>query len=218
MAVLSPDGKHFLHIADSLYSADERKSDICRLDGIERRKADFCRAPLECDICTRRIFLIKDDGTLSAQAFEPERLTLIGEPVQVFQPRGRRQISIFPSGFSISNTGLLAFQSTNGLATRMTWMNAGGEVLDELPHVAYSDPSISPDGRFAAVSCDELHDGKLGICVYDVAHRVTARLTKGRVTVGRLTAGRLRICGVMAFIVSRSTALNPRSYMDTRHP
>lgn len=106
----------------------QREGDICRLDGIKRSEANFCGAHPECSICTELHFFIKG-GTLSSQSFEPERLTLIGEPVQVFQREVAAASVFFPSGFSISNTGLLAFQSSNDLATRMTWMIPSCEAL-----------------------------------------------------------------------------------------
>ncbi len=178
-----PDGKHFLYTADNVYSVEQGTGIFA---GSTESNVSESNTPVPISpervrnavFALNRVFFSKG-GTLSAQWFEPGRLKLIGEPVPVFQREVAAAAVFFPSGFSISNTGLLAFQSTLDLASRLTWMNAEGKVLDELPDIAYSDPSVSPDGRSVAVSCDQLHDGKLAICVYDVGRRVTARLTKG---------------------------------------
>ena len=43
----------------------------------------------------------------------------------------------------------------------------------------FREPAISPDGRFIALSSDEFHDDRWGICIYDVERGVSTRLTAG---------------------------------------
>jgi Tol biopolymer transport system component len=85
----------------------------------------------------------------------------------------------YPSEFSISQTGLLAFQSSADVASQLTWFDPSGKTIAQLTEVTYGGPSLSPDSRLLASSCDGLRNGTLSICVYDLARGVVARVTSG---------------------------------------
>ena len=125
--------------------------------------------------------LFVNGGALKAQPFDPERLQLTGQPVPIAQ----HELEVwekawFHSGFSVSESGILVFQSFNDFAPELVWTDPSGNEQGRIRQRGYRVPAISPDGRSVAVSWDELHDGKWRICVHDIERGVTTRLTDGR--------------------------------------
>ena len=84
----------------------------------------------------------------------------------------------FHSGFSVSETAVLVFQSRTDFARELAWTDASGHEEGRIQG-GYWEPHISPDGRFVVLSSDEFHDGKWYICVHDIERGVTTRLTDG---------------------------------------
>jgi len=125
------------------------------------------------------VFFVRG-GALNAQAFDLGSLQLIDDPIALVQHEleiwGRVH---FQSGFSISETGLVVFQSSLDFAPELVWMDASGSELGRIGQRGYWQASISPDGKSVAVSWDEFHTGQTQICVHDLARGVTTRLTDG---------------------------------------
>ncbi|MBV8844005.1 MAG: PD40 domain-containing protein [Bryobacterales bacterium] len=119
------------------------------------------------------------DGGLSAQPFNPESLWLSGDPVAI-APHEMEvwETVFFHSAFSVSETGILVFQSRTDFARELVWMDASGNDCGRIPG-GYWEPHVSPDGRFVAVTSDEFRDGKWFICVHDLERGVTTKLTNG---------------------------------------
>ena len=124
------------------------------------------------------IFFVKDGG-LNAQRFDQEHLEFSGEPVPIVPHEMEIWETVFfHSGFSASETGVLVFQSRTDFARELVWTDSCGNEQARIQG-GYWEPHISPDGRFVAVSWDELHDGRRYICVHDIERGVTTRLTEG---------------------------------------
>jgi hypothetical protein len=119
--------------------------------------------------------------TLMAQPFDPARLRLTGESVRIAERELVDQSPALPSAFSVSDSGLLTFQSSRDFSPRLIWFDAAGKELGQLPVTGYTDPALSSDGRQVAASCDDAGDGHLSICVYDISRGVATRLTAGPV-------------------------------------
>jgi eukaryotic-like serine/threonine-protein kinase len=91
-------------------------------------------------------------STLFAQAFDPGRLEVTGEPAMI--------IDNLPGAntrpFSVSANGVLAYQTATGefsLSTQLTWFDRGGKIQGKLGEPSqYNTVSISPDGTRAALS------------------------------------------------------------------
>jgi eukaryotic-like serine/threonine-protein kinase len=125
------------------------------------------------------VFFVRG-GALNAQEFDLESLQLMKEPVVLVQ----HELEIwdrvwFQSGFSVSGTGMVVFQSSLDFAPELVWMDASGSELGRIGQRGYWQASISPDGRRVAVSSDQFHTGQTQICVHDLERGVTTRLTNG---------------------------------------
>lgn len=119
-------------------------------------------------------------GALKAQPFDTASLQLVGQAVAIAQ----HELEIwekawFQSGFSVAESGILAFQSSNDFAPELVWTDALGNEQGRIYQRGFREPAISPDGRFIALSSDEFHDDRWGICIYDVERGVSTRLTAG---------------------------------------
>src|SRR5258708_22947683 len=114
-----------------------------------------------------------------AQTFDPDRLELTGSAVPVSDQPVATNSDFSLSAFSVSQTGLLVFQSVADLASQLVWFSAGGKEVGQLAAVGPKDPALSPDGRFVAFASDEARNGKYYLHVYDVARDVATRITDG---------------------------------------
>jgi eukaryotic-like serine/threonine-protein kinase len=173
-----PDGTHFLYSAPGGNDAGARRGIFAgslELGAPKRMSPEFVRSVAFAS----GYLLFVGGGALVAQPFDPVRLSLSGQPVHIAEGELIEEPGFSPSGFSASQTGILAFQLAADLASHLTWMDANGNALGELPSAGCGDPSLSPDGQLVAVSCDELRNGKHSIFLYDLRRGVTTRLTSG---------------------------------------
>ena len=115
------------------------------------------------------------DGTLMAQPFDPDRLTLNGEAVSIAEG-----VESYPSQsygmFSVSDSGTLAYRSGGGEKLSITWFDQKGRLERALGDPGeYANPALSPDGSRIAVA-----QGKAGardIWIVDAARNTTQRFT-----------------------------------------
>jgi hypothetical protein len=94
------------------------------------------------------------EGILVAQAFDPNRLELDGEPIPVADSVAVGEFTDFLGTFSTSPSGLLAYQSTSVQAqSRLRWFDRRGKVVGEVGSAGYyRDPELSPDGQRIATT------------------------------------------------------------------
>src|SRR5258708_35450528 len=114
-----------------------------------------------------------------AQSFDLKRLQLTGRPEAV-GGREREEAPAFSrTGFSVSDNGVVVFQSATESVSRLAWFDRSGKELEELPRTGYRDPALSRDGALLAVSSDEEHNGKHYIHIYDFARGTSTRVSDG---------------------------------------
>jgi eukaryotic-like serine/threonine-protein kinase len=149
-----PDGRHFLYHSINLTPPAVFVGD---LEGSESRRL------LEADTAARYVptghLVFVRAGTLLAQAFDADRLTLSGNPFRIAErvamPSG------MPPALSLSATGTLAYRAYSSAQSAsfvrpLIWFDRSGKeigrVSDPLPVApASARPSLSPDGRQVAV-------------------------------------------------------------------
>ena len=112
------------------------------------------------------------------QPFDLERLQTTGPPRPVAQQE-LEQDTFSRAGFSVSDNGVVVFQSASDNVTRLSWFDREGKELNELPTIGYRDPALSRDGGLLAVSSDDERNGKRYIRIYDFARGTSTRVSYG---------------------------------------
>jgi Tol biopolymer transport system component len=144
-----PDGRHFLYRI--LGNSNRGSIAVTALDSAMRTVL------LESD-STNSVYsdghiLFLRERSLMAQPFDPERLTMTGEPVPVAEQI--QTAGAVPFGFfAASPNGVLAYQTGRLDATpSLSWVDRSGNAIGDPAGPAYfGDLALSPDGKKAAVS------------------------------------------------------------------
>ena len=115
-------------------------------------------------------------GTLYAQALDPEALTLSGRPVPVAEhvsnEPGREAVSVSRAGSVAYRTGSADAQQ------QFVWFDRSGKETSKLGEpvsTSLSDPSLSPDGQRVVLYRSE--DGNTDVWLFDIKRGVLSRFT-----------------------------------------
>ena len=119
------------------------------------------------------------DRSLLAQPFDLARLATAGPALPIVDQELEKDTAFLQSGFSVSENGVLVFQSLTDAPSRLAWFDSRGKELGQLSEAGYKDPNLSPDGRFLAVSSDDERNGKHFIRLHDFERGISTRLTEG---------------------------------------
>ncbi len=174
-----PDGNHFLYLVDWSGPA------VTQSNGIYAGSLSTGESKLvSTEILSNVAFasghlLFVRDRSLMAQPFDAGRMELSGTIEPVVEQEMSTDTGFMHSGFSISQTGLLVFQSAADANTRLIWFDRAGKELSQIPVSGYSYPRVSPDGRKLLVSSDDARNGKYFLKVYDLERGVSTPVTDG---------------------------------------
>ncbi len=166
-----PDGRHFLYsnvgggaLPSAVYVGSLDAGEPTRLlDGMAAQYANG------------HVLFLRG-STLMAQPFDPDRLALSGEPVRVAEDI-QINTSTGTGAFSVSQTGVLVFQSGPAVGTRLTWLDRTGKRLGFLGETApYSDVQMSPDGKWASATTTS-QSGRSDVWLFDIARNLARRFT-----------------------------------------
>jgi hypothetical protein len=111
-------------------------------------------------------------GTLFAQTFDPQRLTLAGEPLRIADGLG---------GYSASRNGVLAHRTAGvSAAAQLTWFDRTGKPLGAVGpgNFSVSSLELSPDAKRAVVHRSEGANAP-DIWILDLVRGVPTRFTAG---------------------------------------
>jgi DNA-binding winged-HTH domains len=177
--VFLPDGRRFFYVEVTAETRSGNHSEIYvgSLDSSET--ARIVSENVRTVAFALNHFFFVRGGILYAQRFDRQRLRATGEPIPITNRDIAGPSVFYPSEFSISQNGVLAFQSSTDLASSLMWIDARGRGLGEFHAPQYTDPAFSPDGHFLAGACDQAGTGILAICVHDIARGSTARISPG---------------------------------------
>jgi Tol biopolymer transport system component len=115
-----------------------------------------------------------------AQRFDWRSQRLEGEPVSIAPQvwSAPRLLVAGFAGFSISNSGLVAYRSGQFPSTPLVWFDRQGKRLETIGEPApYSNPALSFDGKRLAVGRADLATGKRDIWILDLAQQTSSRFT-----------------------------------------
>ena len=176
-----PDGHHFLYLKTSadanvagVYAGSidvKAEAQSAKRLLAANRQAYFAASPRGGS--GHLIFL--RDSTLMAQAFDPGKLELSGDPVPIAE-----NVDSFPTAygglFSVSQTGALAYRTGAGAKLSLTWVDATGHPAGTVGEPGdYANPAVSPDGARIAVGVGPLQTRD--IYILDVARGTSTRFT-----------------------------------------
>ena len=166
-----PDGRHFLYSV-AAGAAMGSTVYVGSLDGGEpTRLLDGTSAQYASGY-----ILFLQGATLMAQRFDPDRLALSGQPIRI---AGDIQINMATGtgAFSVSQTGVLVFQSGPSVGTRLTWLDRAGKQLGLLGDAGpYADVQLSPDGKWASATKTS-DPGHSDVWLFDIARNLPRRIT-----------------------------------------
>ena len=123
------------------------------------------------------------EQALVAQAFDPDRLAVSGEPVTIAP--GVLTDERFSRGvFSASGNGVLVYQTGKGhTLSALRWFDRTGAVLATVGEPAQffdgGAPNISPDGKHATTALVDVRTGAADVWLVDLSSGTRSRFTSG---------------------------------------
>jgi serine/threonine protein kinase/Tol biopolymer transport system component len=168
-----PDGRHFLYY---WFGTPARGVHVADLDGRENRRL--------VDSDTAAVYalghvLFARQGTLFAQDFDPDRLSLSGSPSVVGERVAVDPASFSLGAFAVSSEALVVFRTVGvGRSRQLVWVDRSGRTLETAgdPHDGVN-PSLSPDGRRVAIY--QTVNGNTDVWILELARHVFTRFTSG---------------------------------------
>ena len=119
------------------------------------------------------------DTTLMAQRFDPDSLKLSGEIVPVATDV-QINTATGTGAFSVSQAGVLVYQTGASSGTRLVWHDRAGQQLGSVgTQTGNRDVQLSPDGRWASVTLTGTSSQQPDIWLFDLARGLSRRLTFG---------------------------------------
>ena len=170
-----PDGRHFLYTGLSTGSSSlgilVGSIDAPSGPGIEPRS--LVAAESNGAFAPPDVLLFMRGERLMQQRFDPDRLEVSGEatPVaeQVFYNPG-----VARGDFSVSATGVLAYQSGTYRSSQFAWFDRTGKMLETVGAPGnYRTADLSPDGQRLAYADVNLRD----IWILDLSRQTASRFT-----------------------------------------
>jgi Tol biopolymer transport system component len=171
--VFLPDGRHFLYMTNPRSGFGKRELRLTSLDSKETRTIGHLNSRVE--YATPGYLLYVRDSSLFAQAFDEQKARLYGEP-RLLASNIHYHFGPGHAAFSLSETGVLVYQTAAGLS-RLAWFDRQGKESGQLgqPSVV-KGLRISPDGARAAVDIGDRRLGTSDIWVYELTQGLSTRL------------------------------------------
>jgi serine/threonine protein kinase len=168
-----PDGRHFVFLADAA-TAEDHHIRLGTLDSLE--------APILFSAISRIAYappgylLYVNQGALVAQPFDTNTLKITSDPTTIAE-----HVSEVGSNhefdFSVSNSGVLAYQSGNPIS-QLTWFDREGKKLGTVGEAGnIGSISLSPDEKHAALSMNDANGRAADVWLLDISRGSSSRLT-----------------------------------------
>lgn len=172
-----PDGKHFLYWSRNSRAGEPSVLYVGELGTLESKL--LMKSETMAIYASGHLLFLRGQ-TLMAQAFNPSRLELSGEPVPMAEHVAINGASV-RTMFSASNTGTLIYQTgeTSG-GWNLVWWGRDGKQISSIPQSGrYLGPKLSPDGTKLAVEIFAGGQGIGDVWVLDLTRGTSTRLTFG---------------------------------------
>jgi eukaryotic-like serine/threonine-protein kinase len=176
-----PDQNHFLYFAyDQSDAGTHAAVDGTYVGSLTSMESRMVSAEIanNTQFASGRIFFVRD-RSLMAQAFNLKKFQLSGTPEVIAPQELEPEPAFSRTGYSVSENGVVVFQSATDNSSRLTWFDREGKELESVPGTGYIGPALSRDGSLLIVSSDDERNGKLFLRVYDFVRGTSTRLTEG---------------------------------------
>jgi len=169
-----PDGRHFLYVGTE---GDDPRGRVyaAALDSPDAKL--IVEENSEATYANGYLFFTKD-GNLVAQPFDPDHLTLTGNPVPV-APKIEYFDSKSLGNFSVSENGVLVYRGAYSTPSRLAWLDRNGKQVGTLGDPGIYGPArLSPDGRTVVISRADAVDATMNdLWLLEVKRGILSRLT-----------------------------------------
>jgi serine/threonine protein kinase/Tol biopolymer transport system component len=173
-----PDGDHFLYFILGRSKPAQKQGIYVGSLSTQENKLISSEIVGNIQFASSRLYYVRD-RSLMAQPFDLKRLQLTGLPEAVSRQELEEAPAFSRAGFSVSDNGVVVFQSATESASQLSWFDRSGKELEGLPRAGYRDPALSRDGALLAVSSDDDHNGKRYIHIYDFVRGTSTRVSEG---------------------------------------
>jgi serine/threonine protein kinase len=169
-----PDGTHFLFFARGSMQ-QSNATYAASVNGGEPKL--LVRGETSAVYAPPGYLLFIREGTLMAQRFDADNMTLIGDAVPLAK-NIEVNLPVWRGAFTVSENGLLVYHAESATQDmRLLWFDRTGKQIRETGAPGdYGTVSLSPDGRRLAVT-EGINTGNLSIWVYDLLRGIPTRLT-----------------------------------------
>jgi len=175
-----PDGKHFLYLIRTISESGEAEGDAIYVSSVDGSvKKMIVRSSTNAMYANGHVIFMQN-RTVMAQRFDPDALTLSGDPF-IVQEGVINDFSWNLAMYSVSQNGILISQQGK--------LSSGAPVLIYSPEGKLlrslggpdevNTPRFSPDGRSLALWLYDTKSKKTNIWIYDVLTGTKTRLTNG---------------------------------------
>jgi Tol biopolymer transport system component len=170
-----PDGRHFIFTAGTGGGLSMGVY-LGSLDSPVATK--LVDAPTNATYASRHLIYLLGT-TLVAHPFDPETRTLSGQPVPIAE-----QVQANPATgtgtFSVSQNGLLVYQSGTTLGTQLVWFDRTGKRLGTVGEAGIvRDLQLAPDEAFASFTISASNLQNSNVWLFDLGRKLTKRFTFG---------------------------------------
>lgn len=174
--IFLPDGVHFLYTMNDFTGVQGKANDAIYAGALgSKEQRRLAASNSNSAYVSPGYLLFSRSGTLMAQRFDVDRLQLIGEPFAVADSEYLSAVA--RTLFSVSQNGVLVYQTGSSTSSELQWFNRGGKPLSAIATPAqYANPRISPDGQKVAVNIDDPQSNP-GIWLFNLENGVRSRFT-----------------------------------------
>ncbi len=169
-----PDGRHFLYVGTE---GDDPRGKVyaASLDSPEAKL--IVEDNSGAAYASGYLFFIKD-GNLVAQPFDPDHLSLSGNPVPV-APKVEYYDGKSLGNFSVSENGVLVYRGAYSTPSRLVWLDRTGKQVSTLADPGhYGIARLSPDARTVVISrADAAEASTNDLWLLEVQRGIFSRLT-----------------------------------------
>ena len=173
-----PDGKHFLFLAsaDTIVNKGEYTLCVGSVDSDETKSLMSVYSRI--DYAEPGYILHAKDKVLLAQAFDVNKLEIVGEPIPIAEDVDQAPGSALAL-FSVSNQGTLVYMSSGTRASsELVWINRSGTELGKIGTPdRYGDVALSPDNQKLAYALKDPQTETSNIWINDLKRSVASRFT-----------------------------------------